>query len=305
MGNTRRQFTKSMLVLSAIPIIPKFLFSQNSKSIKIGLQLYSVRDAMFKDPLNTLKAIKTMGYTHIEHAHYDKGNMYGFTVKEFKKILDDNGLLMMSGHTYLGEKHIQKNTASFTSEWLKTIEDAAFLNQEFVISPGIDAIYLNDTSHFSFLMTMFNKAGEICQKYGMKFGYHNHYFEFQKKINDQLIWDYIVQHTEPSLVILQFDMGNPYAVIGNPNATIQKYAHRIVSMHVKDEIKNPDTKNNAEQYISTILGDGLIDTKAACFIGLQSGITKHFIVEQESYQGKLPLDCVHLDLTRINQFKLL
>ncbi len=72
----------------------------------VGLQLYSVRDEMKKDPLGTLKQLAAMGYKHVEHANYVERKFYGHSAKEFKKVLDDLGMKMPSGHTVLGKASI-------------------------------------------------------------------------------------------------------------------------------------------------------------------------------------------------------
>ena len=86
-------------------------------------------------------------------------------------------------------------------------------------------------------MEVFNKSGELCQKSGMKFGYHNHDFEFSQKLNDMTVYDIILQNTDPKLVIQQLDIGNMYNGGAKALDIVKKYPGRIESMHVKDEIK--------------------------------------------------------------------
>ncbi|HEY8971900.1 MAG TPA: sugar phosphate isomerase/epimerase, partial [Puia sp.] len=76
-------------------------------------------------------------------------------------------------------------------------------------------------------------------------------------------------------------------------AIVMQYPGRFELMHVKDEIK---TTSGNEKYESTILGQGIVGTKQVCDLGKKSGGTHHFIIEQESYQGKTPLDCAKEDL---------
>jgi hypothetical protein len=71
----------------------------------------------------------------------------------------------------------------------------------------------------------------------MKFGYHNHDFEFKEKLNGQLMYDIILQHTDPNLVVHQLDFGNMYGAGGRAAEWINKYPGRFQSLHVKDEIK--------------------------------------------------------------------
>ena len=120
----------------------------------------------------------------------------------------------------------------------------------------------------------------------MKFGYHNHDFEFTQKLNDQTVFDIILTSTDPSLVIQQLDIGNMYNGGAKALDILKKYHGRFPSMHVKDEIKA--TSGN-EHYESTVLGSGVIGVKEVIDYGKKYGGTIHFIIEQEAYQGKAPL----------------
>jgi sugar phosphate isomerase/epimerase len=142
-------------------------------------------------------------------------------------------------------------------------------------------------------MEVFNKSGELCKKSGMKFGYHNHDFEFSQKLNNMLVYDIILQNTDPSLVAQQLDIGNMYNGGATALEVMKKYPGRFESMHVKDEIKS---SSGNDKYESTILGKGIVPVKEVLDLGRKSGGTIHFIIEQESYQGKTPLECVKEDL---------
>ena len=146
------------------------------------MQLYSVRDEMKKDPLGTLKKVSEMGYRHVEHANYVDRKFYGYGATEFKKILADLNLKMPSGHTVLAKQHWDDSKKEFTDLWKYTVEDAAILGQQFVISPWLDESWRKDEDTLKHYMEVFNKSGELCKKSGMKFGYHNHDFEFKEKI---------------------------------------------------------------------------------------------------------------------------
>src|SRR5690606_7085801 len=144
-----------------------------------------------------------MGYTHVEHAGYDNGKFYGFTVKEFKAILDDLGLKMPSGHTTMTKQHWNAAANDFTDSWKQTVNDAAEMEQRFVLSASLGYGVEMTVESMKPFMEQFNKSGELCKEYGMKFGYHNHDFEFTAKIGDMLLYDYMLQNTDPDLVAQQ------------------------------------------------------------------------------------------------------
>ncbi len=245
---------------------------------------------MKRDPLGTLKQLGAFGYQHVEHANYVDRKFYGWGAREFKKILDDLGLTMPSGHTVLGKQHWDDAKKDFTDSWKQTVEDAAILGQLFVISPSMTSDFRRSQSDLKRLMDIFNKSGELCQKWGMKFGYHNHDFEFSEKLDGVTVYDLIMNNTDPALVIQQLDTGNLYNGGGNAMDVAKKYPGRFASMHVKDEIQIGPGK-----FESTILGKGIVSVKDLIDLGRKSG-TLHFIVEQEAYQGRPPLDCVKEDL---------
>jgi sugar phosphate isomerase/epimerase len=255
----------------------------------MGLQLYSVRDDMKKDPTGTLKQLAAMGYKNVEHANYVERKFYGFAPKEFKKLLDDLGLKMPSGHTVMGTQHWDESKKDFTDLWKYTVEDAAVVGQQFVISPSLDKTLRSTASSLKHYMEIFNKSGELCKKSGMRFGYHNHDFEFSEKLEGQTMYDIMLTETDPNLVVQQLDIGNLYNGGAKAIDIVKKWPGRFVSMHVKDEIKGTDGGANHE-YESTVLGKGIVNPKEVIDLGRKSGGTKHFIIEQESYQGKTPLE---------------
>lgn len=270
------------------------LFAASAKTIT-GIQLYSVRDDMKKDPLGTLQALAKMGYQYVEHANYINRKFYGYSAAEFKKVLQGQGMKMLSGHTVMGRDHWDASKKDFTDAWKYTIEDAAIVGQEIVISPWLDDSLRKTYDDMLRYMEVFNKSGELCKKSGMRFGYHNHNFEFTQSLNGKKVYDIILDNTDPSLVTQQLDMGNLYGTGANAYEIVKKHPGRFVSMHVKDEIKAAKGEMD-DGYESTILGAGVANTKAITDLGKLSGGTLHFIIEQESYQGKTPLDCAKEDL---------
>jgi len=138
-------------------------------------------------------------------------------------------------------------------------------------------------------MDVFNKSGELCKKSGMKFGYHNHNFEFSTNIEGQQLYDLILQYTEPALVAHQIDIGNMYGAGGRALDIISKHAGRFELMHVKDEIPSK-TGEMEDKFESCVLGKGVVGTKEIVMLGKKSGGTTDFIIEQESYQDNTPLE---------------
>jgi sugar phosphate isomerase/epimerase len=309
MKNSRRSFLKnSTMAVMAGAFLPKVLQAATLAPAKkislIGIQLYSVRTDMHAKPFETLKALSDMGYKYVEHANYVNRKFYGYSATEFKKVLNDLGLSMPSGHTEMKPSHFDKAKNDFTDAWKYTVDDAATMGQEFVISPGMDENLRRSYDGLMYLMEMFNKSGELCKKQGMKFGYHNHEFEFTEKLNGTPIYDLIIKNTDPKLVIQQLDFGNMYGSGGRAKEWIDKYHGRFPSLHVKDEIKTDGRGEMNDGHDSTTIGDGIVDPKGLCLLAKEVSGARHFIIEQESYQDKTPLECAKINLATMNTWGL-
>ena len=257
----------------------------------IALQLYCVRDEMRNDPLGTLTELAKMGYTHVEHANYVDHKFYGWTAAEFKKVLDDLGLKMPSGHTVLGKNHWDDVAGDFTDEWKKLVEDAAYMQQEYVVSPWMDTSMRETYDDFLKYMEVFNKCGELCKQAGMRFGYHNHDFEFSETLNGEVLWDLMMKNTDADKVVMQLDTGNMYVAGALAKDLLERYPGRYDNIHIKDMIQTAD----GTSFESTILGTGVLPIKEITDLARDSG-TKLFVIEQEAYQGKMPMDCMRQNL---------
>ena len=135
----------------------------------------------------------------------------------------------------------------------------------------------------------------------MKFGYHNHNFEFSTRLNNMKVYDIILKYTDPKLVAQQLDIGNMYEGGGRAMSVIKQYPGRFELLHVKDEIR-ADKGESPEKYESTVLGTGIIGVKDVIDLAKRTGGTSQFIIEQESYQNKTPLECVKEDLNTMKNW---
>lgn len=293
MKTSRRTFVKaSALAALGVAIIPGKLFASLKAKEIVGLQLYSVRDDMMKDPLGTLTELAKMGYVYVEHANYIDRKFYGYTASEFRKVLDDLGLKMISGHTVMGINHWDEASGDFNDSWKYTVEDAAVLGQQWVVSPWMDVKMRSTYDDLMHYLDIFNKSGELCQQSGMKFGYHNHDFEFSEKLNGEKIFDIMMRSMQQNLVAMQLDIGNLYNGGAVALEVMNQYPGRFEIIHVKDEIAG----DGEEKYISTILGQGIVSAQKVVELAAKIGGTNCFIIEQEAYQGKTPMESVKEDL---------
>lgn len=272
----RRKFMKRSAVLTstAMVTLPGITSATISK-YKMGLQLFTIRDAMEKDPLGTLKKAASMGYEDFETYGYDaeKGEYYGYKSVEFKKVLDDLGLTTSSGHYGLFE-YLNKPSEELTRYVDKCIEGAKALDDSYITWPWLPT-EARTLETFKRLPEILNKIGEQVTKSGLGFAYHNHDFEFTD-YNGENGYEIIMKETDPSLVKLQLDMyWAMHSSKLSPAQLIAKQPKRFVMWHIKDMDKV--TRDYSE------LGNGSINYKAILSEASQSGLEYYYIEQGGNY----------------------
>ncbi|MCJ8167334.1 sugar phosphate isomerase/epimerase [Pontibacter sp. E15-1] len=264
--NKRRDFLKSSgaMALGAL-FLPNLAASAMGKAeVKnVGIQLYTVRNEMLADATGTLKQLAKIGYKELESARSEKGLYYGLQPKEIKKITKDLGMNLRSGHVALDK------------DWDRTVEAAAETGQEYLICSSMPSKG-QTVSNYERVADMFSKAGEDCKKAGMKFGYHNHEYEFEKE-NGKVLYDVLLEKTDPELVKMEMDLGWVILTGNDPVNYFNQYPGRFPLWHLKDMDK--------AKLQSTEFGKGAIDIKRMLQNADKSKM-KYFFVEQEEYAGE-------------------
>lgn len=243
-----------------------------AKRKHLGVQLYSVRGDMDKNPLETLKKVAAIGYREVEGAGYNDGKFYGYAPQAFAKLLKSLGLSMPSGHFTLATEHLQGN--ALTDVWKKGIDAAAAVGQRYLISPWVKE---EDRApeRMKRLVEGFSIAAEAVKAAGMQFAYHNHDFEF-KPFGDQLLYDYILKQTDPALVKMQLDLYWVVYAGQDPVEWFKRHPGRFPLYHVKDMAKTARRE-------TIEVGAGSIDF-AQIFRHDQVAGVKHYVVELEHYR---------------------
>ena len=267
----RRSFLKSISFLggSALAGLPQLGCSRSS-NYKMGLQLYTVRDAMAKDPIETLKKVKSMGYQDFETYGYDPSTnkIYGFKVNDFKQILDDLELTTTSGHFAFADYF---NATKDQLNWFvdQCIQASKTLNAPYITWPWISPEHRNAES-FKVLADILNRIGEQVNAAGLGFAYHNHGYEFEPW-EGNTGHEILMQRTDPDLVQLQMDM---YWVVHSgktPKELVKEQPGRYVMWHIKDMDRL--TRDYSE------LGNGSIDYTQILPDPVASGL-KYYYIEQ-------------------------
>ncbi|HLA60199.1 MAG TPA: sugar phosphate isomerase/epimerase [Puia sp.] len=281
---SRRVFIKSASALSAAVFVKGPLTALASAPV-IGLQLYTVRDAMGTDPLGTLQKVAQIGYNSIENATYTGSEkFYGMDAATYKKVLNENGLVANSGHYRLGEEQEKGADVNGTilHDWQRAVDDASAIGLKYMVCAYLSNYERGDLDHYKKLADIFNKAGETCKKSGIQFCYHNHDFEFQVQ-NGVFPYDIILEKTDKNNVKMEVDLYWIKKAGQDPLALFQKHPGRFPLWHVKDMSKEADQSFAA-------VGTGIIDFKTIFQHKDQAGM-KFFFVEQDKCPGS-PFDSI-------------
>lgn len=252
---------------------------------EFGIQLYTLRDDMPKNPMGVLKQLSSFGYKQIESYEGQQGMFWGMSNTDFKKYMDDLGMKVVSSH------------CNMNIDFEKKAAEAAEIGMKYLICPWIGPQKtLDDFKKFA---QQFNKCGEICKKEGIRFAYHNHDYSF-KLLEGQLPQDVMMNETDPALV--DFEMDIYWVVTGghDPEEWLKKYTNRFRLSHVKDRSKTPGPDNGKN---TVDLGTGSINFKKVLKTAIENGM-KYFIVEQEFYPNGTPLDAVKADAEYMKKLKV-
>ncbi|MDO4459487.1 MAG: sugar phosphate isomerase/epimerase [Clostridia bacterium] len=193
-------------------------------ALKVGIQLFSVRDEMAKDPIECIKKVAEIGYKYLEvanpRADEDPGCGFGMTPDELLKALDGTGAKIISGHI----RPITEETLPGIIEWHKAVGNTV-VGQSMAMYDSLENVLE--------MCKYYNAMGKKLAENGMKFLFHNHYHEFVK-IGDKTIYDIIIENTDPEYVT--FELDTFWAMRGgeDPIALIKKLNGRLFAIHQKD-----------------------------------------------------------------------
>jgi sugar phosphate isomerase/epimerase len=273
MGMNRREFLSTTLTsLTAASIFgSKFFFAEQHKADKIGVQLYTVRDAMQQDMDGTLAKVAAIGYKYVELAGFslDDGKISYFkhTPEELKAALDHNGLDAVSTHV----NYKSLNPENFP----KVLEVSKMLGHRYIVNPWIDDEIRKQPDGWNQAAVTFNRAGEA---------------------NGKLPYDILLQETDPNLVKMELDLCWITIAGQDPVKYFARYPGRFPLVHVKDMKKLPKVDASGNQDFGdslkndmTEVGSGVIDWKRIFAHADEAGI-KYYIVEHD--RPKEPLESI-------------
>lgn len=262
----RRSFVHSLGTTLAGASVARRLTPTSTRLDRIGLELYSVRDVMRRDPERTLAAVRAIGYTDVELL-WSQGN-FGRTPQQVRASLDHEGLRAPSAHI---------SPAVILVGWERSLDIAKRLGHEYLIVPSFTADTQRSLDDWRDWADRFNAAGAVARRVGIWLAFHNEP-DHMKPIDGVVPYDVFVERTDPSVVRLQLDIGNMAQGGGDPFAYLERHRDRYWSFHIKDVV--------ADHSHDTELGKGVLDIRR--FLAAVPDIGhKPVYVEQEGAANQL------------------
>ena len=254
------------------------------KMKSFGIQLWTVRDALAKDPKGVLKQLAESGYNHVESFEGAQGIFWGMKHTEFKKYIGDLGMTIHSAH------------CNVEADFERKAAEAAEIGMKYLIMPWEGpGKTLDDYRKFA---DNFNAKAAICKNAGIRFAFHNHDFTF-RQMGGQYAQDVLMQNTDPAIVDFEMDIYWVVAAGEDPEAWMKKYPNRFRLCHVKDRSKTP---GNDEGKNSVDLGTGSIDFSKVLKTARENGM-QYYIVEQEAFPNGTPLEAANANAGYMKKLK--
>lgn len=270
----RRTFLETSLATAVLTSLPARTLADAHKIDNLGLQLYTVRDAMKKDFAGTIAKVGSTGYKEVEFAGY-----FDHTPADVRSILDKDGMTAPSCH--LPYDQLEKQLPA-------TIDAAHTIGHKFVVCPWLDEKLRNAPDGWKHVADFFNQTGASLQKAGIQFAYHNHTFEFvhDASLGGKLPYDFLLENTDPKNVKMEMDLCWISVTGNDPVAYFTRFPGRFPLVHVKDVKEMPKTvpgktdefvDTNFEKKVMTEPGSGVIDWKRIFSHSSQAGIEYYFV----------------------------
>jgi sugar phosphate isomerase/epimerase len=287
----RREFINrgaALLAAGSIASGHAFAAAARPNKSRIGIQLYSVKDELPKDFKGTLQKLSNTGYSAVELYGFNGEKFFDYTTKELRKMVKDMGMTISGTHanSRILSDDINAKEWDFWRKVAAQIEEGG---GKWAIQAGFPgAKTINDLKRIA---AYFNRAGEVCKKEGVKFAFHNHHTEF-RKIDNEIILDFLIANTDPKLVSFQLDMGHAINAGSDCVRYIRNYPKRFPLWHASDF--------DAASRKYTNVGHGSVPYAELFKLSKSAGL-EQLTVEQET-QGDIFASC-QVDFDYLKTFK--
>jgi hydroxypyruvate isomerase len=245
----------------------------------VGVQLYSVRQAMRSDVDGTLKRVARIGYREVEFA-----GLFGHPAAHVRGVMDGVGLTAPSMHVAFEKMQ---------DGWNGVLDEAQQLGCRYVVVPSIPDALRKSVDDYRRVADQFTRAADMTAKAGMGFAYHNHAVDFAP-LDGLLPFDVLLDATDPALVGFELDL---YWIVRSgqdPLRYFNRWPGRCKLVHVKDTQGAPDHRMRE-------VGGGIIDWPHLLASARGAGV-EHFIVEHDD--AKQPFDSIAASFSYLRKLKL-
>ncbi len=238
----------------------------------VGIQIYTLRNQIDEMGIEVvLEKVAKTGYTWIEPYGYEDRKFLGKTPKEFKTILENNGMSAPSVHS-VTEVSSDGGKDAIIVQMKTTAEDALAIGSKYLVWAFLQPEDRETLDQYKNHIDTWNQFGEICRGAGIQFAYHNHDFEFTA-LEDQVPYDMIIANTDPDNVKFELDLYWIAKAGRDPVEYFNKAPGRFHLWHVKD------MEDSEEKFFAEV-GNGTIDFKRI-FAERETAGMKYFFVEQD------------------------
>jgi sugar phosphate isomerase/epimerase len=245
------------------PFASRFVSDAAAASkIPVGVELYTVRDELKKDPMGTVRAIAKLGYEVVEFysPYFDWTPQQA---SEMRKLLDDLGIRCLSTHN---------NPASFAPDGMqKAIDLNQTIGSKLIVMASAGG-RVDSADGWKRIADQLNAGAEKFKAAGMSAGFHNHASEW-KEVDGKRPMDVLASSTSES-VVLQLDVGTCIEAGSDPVAWINAHPGRIKSMHCKDW-------GGPDKGYSVLFGEGVAPWPAIFKAAESTGGIECYLIEQE------------------------
>ena len=257
----------------------------------VGLQLYSIRDAMDEDVPGSLQKVADMGYKYLEMAGYSDGKFYDYTPEEFKKMANDLGMEVISSHTMVEAEGITLDNA-------KIMADAhAKLGVKYCVQPWVNEPDRNIETYKK-MIGDWNEVGKIMKEAGLQFGYHNHNFEFLNIDGIVPYYDLFLPEMDPDLITMEIDLYWVTKAGQDPVEMFNKYPGRFQLFHLKDMYEETEPYFEVVKDDIAPVGAGKIDFKRILAAKETAGM-KHLFVEDDNQGNGKPFEGIETSINNV------
>lgn len=260
--------------------------------MKLGIQLYSVRDDAARDLPGTLRALAAMGYDGVELA-----GLYGKTAGEVRDLAQEMGLTVISAHVGLAE---------FRQGVEETVTRYRTAGCRYIAIPHLAAEDRPDGANFPQAAKEIAAIAEECAKQGLTLLYHNHDFEFAKLPDGRTELEALYACAPEALLQTEIDVCWVNIVGEDPASLLRKYAGRAPLVHLKDSVGDRPAEHyeslgidhrpapNAAPFSFRSVGDGTVNIPAVIAAAKEAGSSWLIVEHDEPAEGQTALETAEL-----------